>query len=76
VKGSQRKFPAGVPASAQGDKTEEQTPDAMCLQEHKCADENLPIEELCAAGYEGVWHGQKGFNGVPSSAAQALPLHS
>lgn len=43
---------------------EEQKPDAVCLQELKCGDENLPREELRAAGYEGVWHGQKGFNGV------------
>jgi len=76
VKGSQRKFSAGEPESAHGDKTEEQTPDAMCLQEHKCADETLPIEELCAAGYEGVWHGQKGFNDVPSSGRTGAPLPS
>lgn len=43
---------------------EEQKPDAVCLQELKCADENLPREDVRAAGYEGVWHGQKGFNGV------------
>lgn len=43
---------------------EEQKPDAVCLQELKCADENLPRDEVRAVGYEGVWHGQKGFNGV------------
>ncbi len=43
---------------------QEQKPDAVCLQELKCADETLPREELRAAGYDGVWHGQKGFNGV------------
>ena len=43
---------------------EEQTPDVVCLQELKCADENLPIAAIRSAGYEGVWHGQKSFNGV------------
>jgi exodeoxyribonuclease-3 len=43
---------------------EEQKPDALCLQEIKCADEAFPIEDIRAAGYDGHWHGQKGFNGV------------
>lgn len=43
---------------------DEQKPAALCLQELKCADDAFPIEELRAAGYDGVWHGQKGFNGV------------
>ena len=43
---------------------EEQKPDVLCLQEIKCADESFPIEDIRAAGYDGVWHGQKGFNGV------------
>ena len=42
----------------------EQKPDVLCLQELKCADESFPAEEIRAAGYDGVWHGQKGFNGV------------
>ena len=42
----------------------EQQPDALCLQEIKCADEAFPVAEIEAAGYRGVWHGQKGFNGV------------
>lgn len=42
----------------------EQKPDVLCLQELKCADDNLPIGEIQAAGYDGIWHGQKGFNGV------------
>ena len=42
---------------------EEEKPDAVCLQEIKCADESLPIEDVRAAGYRGLWHGQKGFNG-------------
>lgn len=43
---------------------EEQKPEAVCLQEIKCADDSFPAEEVAAAGYRGVWHGQKGFNGV------------
>ena len=42
----------------------EQKPDVLCLQEVKCADDAFPIMDLRAAGYDGVWHGQKGFNGV------------
>lgn len=43
---------------------DEQKPDALCLQEIKCADDALPFADIEAAGYRGVWHGQKGFNGV------------
>jgi exodeoxyribonuclease III len=43
---------------------EESKPDIVCLQELKCLDENLPIRELEDAGYHGVWHGQKSWNGV------------
>jgi exodeoxyribonuclease-3 len=54
----------------------EQKPDVVCLQEIKCADESIPAEDVRAAGYEGLWHGQKGFNGVailtPSGKPPAL----
>jgi len=43
---------------------EEQKPDVVCLQEIKCADDSFPAQEIADAGYRGVWHGQKGFNGV------------
>ena len=39
-------------------------PDIACLQELKCADDALPIADIEGAGYNAVWHGQKGFNGV------------
>jgi exodeoxyribonuclease-3 len=42
----------------------EQKPDIICLQEIKCADDAFPIAGVRAAGYDGHWHGQKGFNGV------------
>ena len=43
---------------------ERERPDIACLQELKCADESLPVADIEAAGYQAVWHGQKGFNGV------------
>ncbi len=43
---------------------EREKPDVVCLQEIKCADDALPIADVEAAGYRGLWHGQKGFNGV------------
>ena len=48
-------------------------PDVACLQELKCADEALPIADIEAAGFAGVWHGQKGFNGVAVLAKGAAP---
>src|SRR4028119_789153 len=51
----------------------EQKPDVLRLQEIKCADESIPIEEISAAGYEGLWHGQKGFNGVAVLTPSASP---
>jgi exodeoxyribonuclease-3 len=35
---------------------DEQKPDIICLQELKSSDETLPIAEVAAAGYHGVWH--------------------
>ena len=43
---------------------EEARPDIACLQELKTSDETFPRLEIEAAGYQAVWHGQKGFNGV------------
>jgi exodeoxyribonuclease III len=40
------------------------SPDAICLQETKCADENFPVAELAAAGYCSVHNGQRAYNGV------------
>ena len=53
---------------------EEQTPDIVCLQELKSSDETLPIADIAAAGYHGVWHGQKGFNGVAILARGEKPV--
>jgi exodeoxyribonuclease-3 len=51
-----------------------EAPDVACLQELKCADEALPIGEIEAAGYNAVWHGQKGFNGVAVLAKGQTPV--
>ena len=40
------------------------SPDAICLQETKCLDENFPATELAAAGYCSVHNGQRAYNGV------------
>ena len=53
---------------------EEQKPDIVCLQELKSSDDTLPIAEVAAAGYHGVWHGQKGFNGVAILARGEMPV--
>ena len=53
--------------------TEEQ-PDVVCLQELKTTDETFPEAEIRAAGYGGLWHGQKGFNGVAVLARGADPV--
>ena len=53
---------------------EREQPDIVCLQELKCADEALPAADIEAAGYGGVWHGQKGFNGVAVLAKGAAPV--
>ena len=49
-------------------------PDAVCLQELKCADDALPIADIEATGYHAVWHGQKGFNGVAILAKGEAPI--
>ena len=53
---------------------EGEAPDIVCLQELKCADESFPIADIEAAGYQAVFHGQKGFNGVAILARGQKPL--
>ena len=53
---------------------QEQKPDVICLQELKCGEENLPVDELRVAGYAGVWHGQKAFNGVAVLSRSESPV--
>lgn len=39
-------------------------PDVVCLQELKAQDADFPIDDIRAAGYGAIWHGQKSWNGV------------
>jgi len=43
---------------------EETKPNVACLQELKAPQEKFPLEEINAAGYQAIWHGQKSWNGV------------
>lgn len=43
---------------------EETRPTVACLQEIKTQDEGFPADEFEKIGYQAIWHGQKGFNGV------------
>lgn len=47
-------------------------PDAVCLQETKCRDEQFPVMALRAAGYHAAFHGQKSYNGVAILARDEL----
>jgi len=39
-------------------------PDIVCLQETKCTNDQFPVLDLRAAGYQAAFHGQKSYNGV------------
>ncbi|RYY64759.1 MAG: exodeoxyribonuclease III, partial [Chitinophagaceae bacterium] len=53
---------------------EEKAPDVACLQELKKPHDAFPEEELRAAGYEAVWHGQKSWNGVAILSRVGAPV--
>ncbi len=42
----------------------EQQPDLLALQETKQTDDQFPVDEILAAGYQSVFTGQKTYNGV------------
>ncbi len=48
-------------------------PDVLAVQETKVADEQFPVMELRAAGYEAVFTGEKAYNGV--ALITRLPVH-
>ncbi len=52
----------------------ETSPDIVCLQELKSSNETLPLAEIEPTGYKGIWHGQKGFNGVAILAKGEQPI--
>jgi exodeoxyribonuclease III len=51
-----------------------EAPDLVCLQELKTPDATFPINDLLAAGYGGVWHGQASWNGVAILAKGFHPV--
>jgi exodeoxyribonuclease-3 len=52
---------------------EETRPAVACLQEIKTQDEGFPADEFARIGYQAIWHGQKGFNGVAILAKGDTP---
>jgi exodeoxyribonuclease III len=55
---------------------EREQPDVVCLQELKAADGAFPIDEIRAAGYGAIWHGQSAWNGVAILQKGRDPLES
>ncbi|MEO5705466.1 MAG: exodeoxyribonuclease III [Alteraurantiacibacter sp.] len=53
---------------------EETRPTVACLQEIKTQDEGFPADEFAKIGYQAIWHGQKGFNGVAILADGVAPV--
>jgi exodeoxyribonuclease-3 len=51
---------------------DETRPAVACLQEIKTQDEGFPADEFEKIGYQAIWHGQKGFNGVAILADREL----
>ncbi|HRO61921.1 MAG TPA: exodeoxyribonuclease III, partial [Burkholderiaceae bacterium] len=52
----------------------ESAPDIACLQELKCVDTVFPEAAIREAGYQAIWHGQKGFNGVAILSRGSAPV--
>ena len=55
---------------------DETRPKVACLQEIKSQDEGFPIAEFEKIGYQGIWHGQKSFNGVAILADGTKPVET
>jgi exodeoxyribonuclease-3 len=53
---------------------QETRPAVACLQEVKSQDEGFPAADFAAIGYQAIWHGQKGFNGVAILADGVAPI--
>lgn len=52
----------------------ETQPDIVCLQELKAPQEKFPADAIRDAGYAGLWHGQKSWNGVAILARGSEPV--
>jgi exodeoxyribonuclease III len=55
---------------------EREKPEIVCLQELKAPDDAFPVIPINAAGYEAIWHGQKGWNGVAILARGVKPVET
>ena len=55
---------------------EQARPDIVTLQELKAPQDRFPAEELAAAGYEALWHGQKSWNGVAILSRCGTPVET
>lgn len=53
-----------------------EAPNIVCLQELKAEDNAFPVLAIRAAGYEGLWHGQKAWNGVAILARGSRPVET
>ena len=53
---------------------EKESPDVACLQELKALDTAFPIDQIRAAGYDAIWHGQRSWNGVAILAKGTKPI--
>ena len=51
---------------------EKHQPDVLCLQETKCPDEQFPLAEVQALGYQVACTGEKGLNGVATLSRAPL----
>ncbi len=49
-------------------------PDVVCLQELKADDDAFPRDAIARAGYQGVWRGQRSWNGVAILARGCEPV--
>ena len=52
----------------------ETRPTVACFQEIKCQDDSFPADAFAELGYQAIWHGQKGFNGVAILAHETAPV--
>ncbi len=51
-----------------------EAPDVVCLQELKAVDRAFPALALQEAGYDAIWHGQSGWNGVAILSKSGTPI--
>ena len=53
---------------------EGEKPEAVCLQKLKSEHHGFPADALRSVGYEGVWRGERSWNGVAILAREQLPI--